>query len=327
VATSFTGRSVLAGVERQAEGPGDLLVVKLDPRGKAVWSAFATRGDFDAEDGHLGLAVDPAGRVTVAGAFYQTMQLGAFKLTAGNDHDAFVARIGGGGDSIWVIPVTGPSFGSATGVVLDAAGNAYVSGWHNGTTHFGDHAIESGTFWHAEQKAWLPNWRCWLAKVNVAGQFEWAAQVDWSKSACMAVTVEAKRALLTGAAGDPATTLVAAHDLADGKPAWIVDALAEQRGRGEAIARDASGVITVVGRSDTYAGSSDLFVSRLDAEGHLLASPRIVGGGGADLAHAVTVDERGNLHIAGSFGSSALFGEESRTAAGGTDLFVWKVPP
>src|SRR3990172_9145046 len=78
----------------------------------------------------------------------------------------------------------------------------------------------------------------------------------------------------------------------------------------------------------TSAGSSDVFVSKLDAAGDLV-SPRQLGGTDDDRGLGVAVDGSGNVYVTGLFSATADFdpggGISNLTSAGLTDVFVWKM--
>jgi hypothetical protein len=77
----------------------------------------------------------------------------------------------------------------------------------------------------------------------------------------------------------------------------------------------------------TSAGMDDAFVIKLDPAGKVLWSQRL-GGLGADIARAVTVDVKGNVLVGGSFGGSVDFGGGPIDAAPGhSSAFVLALDP
>ena len=77
----------------------------------------------------------------------------------------------------------------------------------------------------------------------------------------------------------------------------------------------------------TSAGMDDAFVIKLDPKGNVLWSQRL-GGLGADIARAVTVDKEGNVIVGGSFGDSVDFGGGPIAAAPGhSSAFVLALDP
>ncbi len=79
----------------------------------------------------------------------------------------------------------------------------------------------------------------------------------------------------------------------------------------------------------TSAGSADIFISKLDAEGNFLWAKRI-GGMGDDIATAIAVDGAGNVYITGFFYDFLEFdlssgGTLTITSAGEADIFISKL--
>src|SRR5207245_4106844 len=66
---------------------------------------------------------DQAGNVYVAG-----VTLGALGGTANDSGDAFLAKLDGLGNVLWIRQLGGPGLQQANGVGVDSAGNAYVGG-------------------------------------------------------------------------------------------------------------------------------------------------------------------------------------------------------
>jgi len=68
--------------------------------------------------------------------------------------------------------------------------------------------------------------------------------------------------------------------------------------------------LTMQSQEKLAKGSTDAFVLKLNANG-LLEWMQTAGGSGKDTATALTTDSKGNLHIAGTFASTATFGNTS----------------
>ena len=81
--------------------------------------------------------------------------------------------------------------------------------------------------------------------------------------------------------------------------------------------------------SKTSAGSRDIFVTRIYADGTYGWTKRI-GGGSADYGWSVSVDTSGNVYVTGFFQSYMNFaedwsGSDSKTSAGSWDIFVTRI--
>src|SRR4029079_10537493 len=103
-------------------------VTKLDPTGATVYSTFLGGNGDDV--GH-GIAVDSSGNAYVAGATSSTNfpVQGAFQSTLRGGTDGFVAKLDPTGSTLVYSTYLGSNTDdTATGIALDASGNAYVTG-------------------------------------------------------------------------------------------------------------------------------------------------------------------------------------------------------
>ncbi|HKS95644.1 MAG TPA: SBBP repeat-containing protein [Terriglobia bacterium] len=109
---------------------------------------------------------------------------------------------------------------------------------------------------------------------------------------------------------------------------------------GTGIAVDSSGSAYVTGYTfsadfptqdpaQAYAGSTDAFVTKLNAAGSALIYSTYLGGSADDLAAAIAVDAAGNAYVTGSTDSLDFptLNALQSSSAGGTDAFVTKLDP
>ena len=114
----------------------DVVLAKYDVNGDHVWSQRFGNA-FNEVAG--GVAVDPAGNVTMAGSFENK---GSISFGDKDDHvslgeaDIFVARFGGDGKLQWAKTFGGDRIDVGYDVAVDASGNALVTGWFEGTVDF-----------------------------------------------------------------------------------------------------------------------------------------------------------------------------------------------
>lgn len=155
--------TVAFGSTRLTNGGYGTFVAKLGPTGTWEWATIAG-GIYDF--GHA-IALDQAGNPYITGYFESTqVKFGTFTLTNRGAGDIFVAKLTAAGTWQWVAQGGGRDTDYGFGIVVDPAGNAYVTG---GT---GEKTPRFGTL--APIKA--DNSRdLFVAKLDVAGTWQWVA--------------------------------------------------------------------------------------------------------------------------------------------------------
>ena len=115
----------------------DVVLAKYDPNGEHVWSQ---RFGNMFNDVAGGLAVDPAGHITMVGSFENK---GGISFGEGDDHtslgesDAYIARFTTDGKLEWAHSFGAERVDVAWGVASDGAGNTVTTGWFQNTVDFG----------------------------------------------------------------------------------------------------------------------------------------------------------------------------------------------
>lgn len=113
----------------------DVVLAKYDLNGDHKWSK-RFGGQFDEMAG--GLTVDPAGNVTITGAFRKQISFGD-----GDDHtslgeeDLYVARFDAAGKLAWARTYGAARDDAGNGIAADAAGNVVLTGWFQSSVDFG----------------------------------------------------------------------------------------------------------------------------------------------------------------------------------------------
>jgi hypothetical protein len=158
----------------------DIVLAKYDASGEHQWSQ---RFGNQVDDLAGGIAVDPAGNVTITGAFEGTMSFGA-----GDEHrslgerDAYVARFDTKGRLQWARGFGGAREDYGVGVAADAAGNVVVTGWFQEKVDFGKGVLDSG-----------PNKDAFVLKLDAKGGTVWARNVgDHDHDKGRAVAIDAQ---------------------------------------------------------------------------------------------------------------------------------------
>ncbi|MBP6633763.1 MAG: hypothetical protein KBG28_09660 [Kofleriaceae bacterium] len=124
----------------------------------------------------------------------------------------------------------------------------------------------------------------------------------------------------------------------DGTPRWLATAGGHDSDGGNAVAATPdggwvmvgsfSGGAEVLGQHFTVVGGTDAWMIKLAKDGQLVWA-KAFGGDAADTFNYVTVDQAGNILVAGTFSGKATFGGAELASAGGadTDVVVAKYDP
>jgi hypothetical protein len=139
---TFRDTSNWGGTDMTANGAAtDIVLAKYDLNGDHVWSQ---RVGNNFEEGASGLAVDPAGNITMAGSFDKTISFGeGDDHTAAGESDIFVASYTNAGKLKWARTWGNDRVDAAGAIVADANGNTTTIGWFEGKVDFGKGAVQS----------------------------------------------------------------------------------------------------------------------------------------------------------------------------------------
>ena len=248
----------------------------------------------NSQDGGDSVAVDAAGNVYIVGHFNFTSDFdpgpGSYYLSSAGSNDVFISKLDSTGTFVWARRLGGPGEDFGFNVALDAAGNIYTVGRFTGSVDFDPGAETYNLTAAGEHDAFI-------SKLDSAGNFVWARQL--------------------GGTGDDVGTGVALD--ADGNvytTGFFNGAVDFDPG---------PGIYNLIS-----AGDRDIFISKLDSEGHFVWA-RQMGGISSDSAAGVDVDVAGNVYTVGQFIDTSDFdpgpGTCNLTAVGGlySDVFVSKL--
>jgi hypothetical protein len=275
---------------------GDAFVTKLNPTGTGlVYSTFL--GGSGSDEG-IGIAVDTAGGAYVTGMTTSSdfpTTAGAFRSSGGG---AFVTKLNPTGSALIYSTHLGGIAG--TGIAVDTAGSAYVTGYAGF-----DFPTTPGAFDTTPP----------IRDFNGFGNIDsFVTKLHSTGSILLYSTY------LGGSGHDHAFSI-----------AVDADGNAYVTGR-----TDSHDFPATAGAVDTtYNGDGDVFVTKLNPAGSALVYSTYLGGGGGDQGRGIAVDAAGNAYVTGSTGSSnfpttagsfqPIFG--SRRFVSDADAFVTKLNP
>ncbi|MBI3666576.1 MAG: SBBP repeat-containing protein [Acidobacteria bacterium] len=316
----------------QTTGAANAFVTKLNPTGTAL--VYSTYLGGDAIDQGRAIAVDTAGNAYVTGSTsvgFSTTP-GAFQTTFGGPRDgAFVAKLNPTGTALVYSTYLGGSgdlgeFGS--GIAVDAAGNAYVTG----STYSANFPTTPGAYQTVFRGSPFVNTNAFITKVNAGGSalvystYLGGSGGERGGDRASRIAVDAAgNAYVTGRTGsrDFPTTPGALRTTGFSSPGFV-DAFVTKLnatgtglvystylgglsafgfvvyGSGIAVGSDGSAYVT--GTSPVADDYSFVFVGKLNASGAAFVSSTY-GGSRSKAATDIAVDPAGNAYVTGSTNS------------------------
>lgn len=312
-------------------------------------------------DGSSGIIVDHSGSAYVTG-YTKSSNLpttpGDFDPGHNGDHDSFVAKLSPDGRSlVYSTFIGGSASDGGYSVVVDAAGNAYVTGY-TGSTNFPTSSGSYDTSFNGPSDGY----DAFVVKLNPAGSGLIYSTylggghtdgghelvVDGAGNACVAGRTESANFPTKNGAFDTshngfadafvvklnqngsglsyATFLGGSSD--DGSNGIAMDGAGNAYVSGST---ESYNFPTTVGAFDTsYNGEKDTFVVKLNAAGSALFYSTFLGGTSPDSGYAIAVDDAGNAYTTGDTESPdfpTTTGAFDRSYNNGTDVFIAKLDP
>jgi uncharacterized protein (TIGR03437 family) len=368
IAVDFAGNAYITGATSSSDlptgvagsvfkgTPPDVFIAKIKPDGTGL--LYCTYLGGEADDEGRAIAIDPAGNAYVTGVTSSK----AFPATGGTvqttyglgKSDAFVAKIGPAGALVWATYLGGLGEDEGRGIAADASGNTYVTG----ITGSGNFPVSLAAY-QSKYKGGAHDG--FLAKLNPLGTglmySTFYGSTGDDQPAAIAID-PAGNAYVTGSTnGDDFPTTTAAYQTAAsnavsvafvmkfnpaGQPAYSTYLGGEISDAAKGIAVDFAGNAYLAGVTSSpgfpstdgvikagLTGTSDAFVTKLNAAGNDLVYSTYLGGSGADGATAIGLDLVGNAYVTGTTNSPDFPANRSLqgSPAGGVDGFVAKIDP
>lgn len=271
--------------------PGDAFVFKLNAAGSAL--VYSTYLGGSGEDAGRGIAVDAAGHAYVTGVTSSKdfLTKNAFQAVPGGSRDAFVVKLNPQGSDFMYATYLGGAYADfGLGIAADASGNAYVTGATYSSNFPTHNALQPSNHGSAD---------AFVAKLDATGTsllfstYLGGESDDYG----MGIAVDStNNVYVTGPTGSPDFPLMGAAQ-------------------------------SKFGSSDSL--GTDVFVTKVAANGAALAYSTFLGGSGVDVGLAIAVGPDGSAYVAGETDSSDFkLANAIQTASAGLDeSFVAKLNP
>jgi hypothetical protein len=159
VAGAFSASMNIGGAPLTSAGAFDVFLAKFDPTGAPQWSK---RFGASGADVAAGVAIDPAGNITITGYFQGTVSFGGAALVSKGGDDIFVAKFDAAGNPLWSRGYGTTRDDEGHDVASDALGNLIMTGHYGSAIDFG-----GGT------APFVGSVDSFILKLDGAGAYQW----------------------------------------------------------------------------------------------------------------------------------------------------------
>jgi len=338
----FGGTMTVGNTTLTSAGSGDIFMIKLDPDGNPLWAQSFGGTNFDRGYG-FAIAVDASNSSYTTGYFEGTMTVGNTTLTSAGSDDIFMIKLDPDGNPLWAQSFGSTAYDQGYSIAVNASGSSYTTGVFQGIMTVGNTTLTSAG-----------SADIFMIKLDPDGHPVWAQSFgspayDQGLGIALGIAVDASGSSYTtgffqGTMTVGNTTLPSAGSGGifmikldpDGHPVWAQSFGSTDDDQGLGIAVDASGssyttgffqgTMTVGNTTLTSAGSDDIFMIKLDPDGHPVWAQSF-GGGNVDQGYGITVDASGSSYTTGFFQGTMTVGSTTLTSAGSSDIFMIKLDP
>lgn len=287
----------------------------------------------DGADYISDMAVDQSGNVYTCGSFENTITIGTTSLTSAGEYDIFIAKHSASGSFIWASQAGGDASDAAKGILVDTAGNIYISGYFEGNATFNSNTIAS------EGARDL-----FICKYDTSGNLTWVEHAGGSGiDEANVITSDASgniyvAGIFNGTASFDTTSIISlgqddiftASYNTDGSLQWVSSLGGPANDNVSGISCDYNNVFISAYFNDTLfvnqdtmlsIGSTDALIAKYDASGNL-GWVKNYGSGNYDYASGIASTNNGYFYITGYYNYLFAFGSDTLWGNGATDFFI-----
>ena len=335
-------------------GSNDIFILKLDSDGDFVWAK--SMGGTSSDVGNS-ISIDSNGDVYATGYFNDTADFdpgaGTSNLVSAGSNDIFILKLDSDGDFVWAKSMGGTSTDVGNFLSIDSDDNIYTTGYFQDTVDFDPGAGTSNLVSGGLQDVFI-------LKLDLDGELVWAKSIGGTGiDIAQSLYIDSDDDIYT--VGRFASTVdfdpgAGTSNLASvgGLDVFILKldtdgefVLAKAMGGagndiGNSISIGSDGGIYTAGQFTgtadfdpgagtsnlVSAGSTDIFISKLDTDGDFVWA-KSVGGTGGDTGTSLGTDSSGNVYTTGGFSATVDFdpgaGTSNLVSAGTTDIFILKL--
>lgn len=334
-------------------GDYDVYISKLDALGNFVWGK--TLGGTGSEEA-TGIALDSLGNVYVSGIFANMTNfdpyISNFSMTELGGGDNFIMKLNTSGNFVWAKQFGSYDFDRCNSIAVDHSGHLLATGRVSVPTDFDPSA---GTFTLTSSPFVVSTF---ALKWDLDGNFVWAKLLADGTGSSMGLSINADASDNVIVAGyfsgnsdfDPSSGVANLYTFApkagyvvkldaNGNYQWAVPHNAYYIAEAKASAVDDLGNVYITGYFEgaldfdpsladyTLTGAYDAYLAKLDAAGNFQWAFKL-GESYDEAGSALTIDNLGNVYVAGRFNYTIDFDPSTNTVAdtsnGDYDGFICK---
>ncbi len=273
------GNSYVTGYSYENESQNDIITIKYTPAGDTAW-VRSFNGDANLNDEGNGICVDNAGNVYVVG----------FAEFNGKSKDVVIIKYSSNGTEQWSRAYSGadtPTIDEGLGIVVDASGYIYITGYTTFTDNYTDILVR---------------------KYDPSGDLVWSASEDGSSNLNaqgLAIAVgRTGNVYVTGfvTVSGANTDIALFKYSSDGQLQWAktINGNGSTEDKAWGIVVDESDNIFITGYVTESANNTDAFTAKYHSSGTMMWSKTYNGTGNqSDKAWGIVVDTDGSVYVSG----------------------------
>jgi hypothetical protein len=301
-------------------------------------------------------STDGNGNLVSVGDFSETADFdpgpGTFNLVSNGVIDVYISKLDGSGNFLWAKQLGGDFSEKSYSVATDGFGNVYCTGYFQSTVDFDP---GNGVF----NLTSVGNYDVFILKLDASGNFIWAKQIggtSFEEGFSIGIDITGNICVTGYFLGNvdfnPGLGLysMSANGFRDvfvlkldpmGDFLWAKQIGGQEDDYSYSLSTDPTGSIYITGQFkgtvdfdpgmasfELTAALNDIFVTKLDPSGNFIWSKQL-GGLSEDEGRAVTIDDLGNVFVAGSFKGTVDFdpgpGVFNLISNGYSDVFIAKL--
>ena len=339
IAGSFQNTITIGSIVLTSAGSNDIYLAKYDSKGNVLWAKRAGGSD---EDECYSFVVDAQGNSYLTGLYKTTAYFDKISVVSAGYDDFYIAKYDSNGNAVWVNSGNGPLDCYGSGISVDLVGNVYVTGSLWGDNNFSGIHITNNQWWNTFFVKYRSNGSICFAKAisstgssgansitfDNAGHFYLGGSFSGT-STFGSTTLTSIGTISWSTAGRNADCFLSKLDTS-GNFIWTKDLGANySSGGGNGILIDKSGYLYFSGifkssislgtNTFTSAGSDDIFIVKMDANGNFIWSKKY-GGSNEDGNVSIVMDSKNNIYALSSYVGSMSCGSFNLNAIGGNSI-------